>query len=69
MDWTYVSSSNLVAVAYDETTQDLYIKFKSNSVYRYPNTDKSLFTGLINAPSKGRYHDAYIKHNDFVRVS
>ncbi len=55
-----VSSSNLVAVGYDDSSTTLRVQFKS-SVYDYHGVPKSIFDGLLSAPSKGKYHHAYIK--------
>lgn len=61
MKWEYVSSSNLSAVAYDESTEELYIQFNSGHTYYYPNIPKYLFDGLMSANSKGSYHAEHIK--------
>lgn len=62
MNMIPVSSSNLVAVGYDEATSTLRVAFKSG-VYDYYNVPKNIFEGLLNAPSKGKFHHAYIKHS------
>ncbi|MCQ4638000.1 KTSC domain-containing protein [Anaerovorax odorimutans] len=56
-----VSSSNLVAVGYDASTQVLRVQFKSGT-YDYFNVPESIYNGLMSAPSKGQYHAAYIKN-------
>ena len=63
MKWIPVSSSNLSAVAYDESTLTLYIEFRSSGVYAYFDVPPSVFQGLLAAPSHGSYHAAHIKHN------
>lgn len=57
-----VVSSNLVAVAYDNSTETLGIKFKGNTEYHYYNVPESVYRGLMNAASHGSYHAAYIKN-------
>lgn len=63
MNWIPVSSSNLSAVAYDDSTHTLYIEFHSSGVYAYFDVPPSVFRGLLTAPSHGSYHAAHIKHN------
>jgi hypothetical protein len=68
MRMTPVSSSNLVAVGYDEQSQTLRIQFH-NGTYDYLNVPSSVHRGLMNAPSHGEYHAAYIKNSyNFRRV-
>lgn len=61
MDWRSVSSSTLVAVAYDAETSNLYIEFKGGIRYVYYNVPKSIYSGLMSAASHGGYHAAHIK--------
>ncbi|WP_442962165.1 KTSC domain-containing protein [Pseudogracilibacillus sp. SE30717A] len=56
----YVSSSNLVAVGYDSSSQTLRIQFH-NGTYDYYNVPARIYHGLMNASSKGSYHAQYIK--------
>jgi hypothetical protein len=55
-----VSSSNLVAVGYDDSTNTLFIQFK-NGTYKYFDVPQNIYRSLLNASSKGEYHAAYIK--------
>ncbi|WP_043982266.1 KTSC domain-containing protein [Priestia megaterium] len=57
-----VSSSNLVAVGYDDSTNTLFIEFK-NGTYKYFNVPQNVYRNLLNASSKGQYHAAFIKNN------
>ena len=59
MNMIPVNSSNLSAVGYDGST--LRISFHSGGVYDYYNVPASVYEDLMNAPSKGKYHAAYIK--------
>lgn len=61
MNMIPVSSSNLVAVGYNPTNQDLTIQFGSG-VYTYTGVPQSTHTGLMNASSKGSYHHLHIKN-------
>ena len=56
-----VSSSNLVAVGYEEESQSLYIQFKSG-LYVYGNVPASVYSNLLAAPSHGKYFHAFIKN-------
>jgi hypothetical protein len=56
----YVSSSNLVAVGYDQSFQTLRIQFH-NGTYDYFNVPSHIYQSLMNAGSKGSYHARYIK--------
>jgi len=62
MNWTSVYSSNLDAVAYDNASGTLYVRFNNGSVYAYPGASVTLYNGVLSAPSAGQYHAAYIKH-------
>lgn len=54
-----VSSSNLSSVGYENGT--LYIAFHSGGLYSYAGVPESIYHGLLNASSKGKYFHAYIK--------
>ena len=62
MDMIPVSSSNLESVGYDTETKTLRIQFH-NGLYEYYNVPESIYYGLINASSKGKYHAAFIKNS------
>lgn len=61
MERTPVSSSNLAAVGYDLNTHTLEIAFNSGSVYQYSNVPESVYRGLMDASSHGRYFIAHIR--------
>ncbi|CAK1245057.1 KTSC domain-containing protein [Fructobacillus fructosus] len=69
MEWISMFSSNIDAAAFDDNDHSLYIRFKSGSVYQYPNTDKQIYHGLLNAGSKGSYHAAFIKNRTYIKIS
>lgn len=62
MNWIPVSSSNLSAVAYDASSQTLYIQFRSSGTYAYYGVPASVYDSLMNASSHGQYHAAFIKN-------
>jgi len=61
-NWIPVDSSNLSDVAYDDTTQTLFIRFKAGNVYEYFDVPESVFQELLGADSKGKYFNANIKN-------
>lgn len=63
MNWIPVVSSNLSAVAYELSTQTLYIRFHSSGTYAYFNVPESIYRGLMSAASHGEYHAAHIKNH------
>lgn len=69
MDRTYVQSSNVAAIGYDEQSQTLEVEFNSGSIYQYYNVPQHLYESLMQAPSKGQFINAYIKNaHAFSRV-
>jgi hypothetical protein len=62
MDRIPVSSSNVVAVAYDENSSTLEVEFKSGSVYQYFDVPAQHFRVLSGGSiSIGRYLNTEIK--------
>jgi hypothetical protein len=61
MNRTPVSSSNLRSVGYDSATNTLEIGFHGRQVYQYFNVPESVYQGLMNAASHGKYHYRHIK--------
>ena len=70
MDWTNpkrkmemirVKSSDLDSVGYDEKNKMLAIKFH-NGTYEYFGVPKEVFLGLLDASSKGKYFQEFIKY-------
>lgn len=63
-----VSSSNLLAVGYDEENANLFIVFKNKKTgkpgrkYVYYHVPRHVFDELLAADSKGVYHGAYVKN-------
>lgn len=60
---TNVSSSNIQAIGFEEKT--LIVQFNDGSIYHYYNVDKSLFDGLLEAASKGKYLNENIKKQGY----
>lgn len=56
-----VVSSDIHSVGYENGT--LYIQFHSGGLYSYRNVPTSVYRGLMNASSHGKYFHAHIKNN------
>ncbi len=54
-----VSSTDISSIGYEGTT--LHIRFHSGGLYAYYNVPSRVYSGLMNASSKGRYFHANIK--------
>ena len=63
-----VESSCIESVGFDEEKNELYVKFNSGKTYMYPNCSKTLYEGLMNSPSKGRYMNDYFIGGKCERV-
>ncbi|WPZ01178.1 KTSC domain-containing protein [Idiomarina sp. OXR-189] len=62
MNRDYVSSSNVVSIGYDDTTETLEVEFLSGAVYQYYNVPRALYDELMRQGSKGRFLHTYIKN-------
>ena len=62
---TRVKSSNVHSIGYDESEGVLEVQFRSGGVYHYYDVPLSVFVGLREAPSKGRYLHKVIKGKGF----
>lgn len=56
-----VSSSNLVSVGYEESTQTLEVEFKEGRVYQYFGVPAPLHDQLIGATSVGKFFNGNIR--------
>jgi len=64
---TYVKSSNILSIGFDESKQILEIEFKKNhSVYHFYNVPKKEYINLLEAKSHGRYFINIELKYDFV---
>lgn len=63
MHRTHVTSSNLRSVGYSSGSQSLEIEFVNGSLYLYSRVPERVYTGLMEAPSKGKYHHRYIRNS------
>ena len=66
-----VRSSNLKSVGYDSLNSKLEIEFHSGHIYQYSSVPVKIYDALMNASSKGTYHDINIVKRGFnyIRIS
>ena len=65
-----VSSSNLVAAAYDKFDEVMIVEFKNGWTYEFYDVPLARYKGLRRAKSKGKYFAKWIRDNyDYTRVS
>ena len=63
------SSSTVRAIGYDPQTQTLEVEFLSGWVYQYYGVPDHMHNQMMEAPSKGRFLNMYIRdHYPFSRV-
>lgn len=62
MQKEFVPSTNLRSVGYHCPTQTLEVEFLSGSVYQYYNVPQNIHEELMQAASKGRFLNTYIKN-------
>lgn len=63
MDWNSVGSSNIDAIAYEEESSTLFIRFNDGSEYEYYDVPMSIYEDFLNADSKGKFGHAHIYKN------
>lgn len=56
-----VSSSSILSIGYDSSSQTLEVEFQSSFVYQYYNVPQHVFDELIASPSKGQFFNSQIK--------
>ncbi len=58
-----VSSSNLLSVGYDPTSQILEIEFHGGRIYQYFKVPATVYQNLMRAASHGQYFADFIRHS------
>ena len=61
IEWKLVESSNIAAIGYDEETKELHVQFNSGSEYVYQDVPAGVYQDFLDADSKGKYLNEYIK--------
>lgn len=62
MERSYVASTNVASIGYDEGTETLEVEFLSGSVYQYYNVPQNVYHQMTQAGSKGKFLNTYIKN-------
>jgi hypothetical protein len=62
---TQVSSSNLASVGYDPATLILEIEFLSGRIYHYYGVPETVYQGLMEAESHGKYFNQFVKNGGY----
>lgn len=57
-----IESSALATVGYSKKLGALEIEFRNGAIYRYLDVEPGIYANLLNAPSKARFYDKYIRH-------
>lgn len=63
MDRELVSSTSLVSVGYNPSSETLEVEFHSGLVYEYYNVPQFLYDQLMQAPSIGSFFNAEIRNS------
>lgn len=65
-----VESTSLRTAGYDAARRILDVEFHTGRLYRYFAVPQEVYTGLLQAPSKGRYYNAVIRdHYEYERLA
>jgi len=65
-----VTSSAITSVGYEAASHTLEIEFSSGTVYQYHDVETKIYRQLMQAASKGRFLDLYIREQyPFSRVA
>ena len=65
MEYQSVTSSNVAAVAYDDATSILGVRFLNGTEYHYNGVPRDVFEGLLKASSVGTYLNQQIKKSGY----
>ena len=57
-----VQSKAIQTIIWDNSNNQLLIKFTDSPLFAYPNAPKSLFEAFVKAPSKGKFYHEQIKN-------
>ena len=61
MEREHVESSNIESIGYDWKTRTLEVEFKGGKVYQYKSFPKRTHKALMEAESKGKFFNEFIK--------
>lgn len=61
VNMTYVDSSNVQAIGYDNNAQELHVQFNSGATYVYHGVPPEIYDELMAAASKGSFLNRAVK--------
>ena len=61
LEMKVIESSNIDSIGYDPDTNQLYVRFKGNAVYRYDNVPLNVYFDFLEAKSAGKFLGSKIK--------
>lgn len=61
LEFINVDSSNIEKIAWKPN--ELYVQYKSGSLYKYDGVTHGVWKGLVKAESKGRFMNSVIKES------
>lgn len=62
MERYLVASSNIASIGYDESSQTLEVEFINGSIYQYYGVPQNMYDRLMEAGSKGKFLNTYIRN-------
>lgn len=65
MNYERVTSSNIAAIAYDDGSNTLGVKFNGGGEYHYFAVPRAVFDAFRGASSKGNFFDSEIKKKPY----
>ncbi len=69
VSWQAVVSSNIEQIGYEDSTQELSVRFKGGAVYVYQSVPGVVWADFIGSESKGKFLNENIKGQyEFGRV-
>ena len=60
-EMTFVDSSNIEAIGYDDDSRELHVRFLTGETYLYSEVPREVFDAMLDAPSKGSFLNRQIK--------
>lgn len=55
-------STNIASIGYDQPTETLEVEFLNSTIYQYFNVPMNMYEQLMQAGSKGKFLNTYIKN-------
>lgn len=65
MNYQSVDSSTVDAIAFDDASSTLGVRFKNGTEYEYSAVPEGVYRGMLSASSIGRYFDAKVKKGGY----